>query len=538
MNLVQIFNVNGKLLYEGKAKSKKAFVQELISQEKSLEGADLSYMDLTSINMDNGKFGGANLDRADLRGARAKHASFHNASLRGVIAMGFMAKHANFTGVDFGKSEEQNIASRFDGAILQNSRFDGAKCEGTSFIWAGLSGSTFVGAKLERCDFSKSYLHNVDWVNSTVKECNLSEADLSPTYQLAETHIPDRTIGAQIIGNRYHHAKIGHGNSGFKKDSIWGKSLHFAYAGVAALSIAAAGNFLPLEIDFEAIRHFIGESRWEFIGVASALIVAKDRIEDFFKDGFTEFASNTTSKIRTVLQGLADRGIGLTNVAIAISAGVGGSALRQALKHEKGVFATITGNAAGTINIVVANRKNLASALHRISDATEGRKPRSHDVVITRIGKQPEDRHVPIAMIFRRSGTIEAVWNQGNGLLATKKWDIAGVPFVAGDDEMPQGPHNEHMLTLKRFADMILLDNNVLNFDFDPTTHTVHQGQDKSIVVVSRATTRLDNPWGPSIVTPDDECLYFRHGNQTDDKFKRISADTTDEEKTVARRGP
>lgn len=523
MNLIQIFSVKGELLYEGKAKSKKAFVQQLITDGKSLEGADLSYMDLTSINMDGGKFSGANLDRADLRGARAKHGSFANASLRGVIAMGFMAKHANFTGANFEKSEPDQISSRFDGAILQNSRFDGAICEGTSFIWAGLSGSTFVGAKLEKCDMTKAYMHNVDWVNATVKECNLSEADLSPTYQIAEKHIPDRTIGSQIIGNRYRHTKIGTGNSGFKKDSIWGRSLHYAYGGVAALAIAGAGMYLPLEINFEEIRHFIGQSSWEFIGVASALVVAKDRIEEFFKDGFTEFASNTTSKVRAVLQEIADRGIGLKNVAVAITAGAGGESLKRALKHEGGALATIRGNVTGTINIIVADRKHLAAALHRISDATEGRKPRSHDIIITRMNKDVVDAHTPSAMIFRRNGTIEAIWNQGNGKFASKKWDIAGVPYVSVDSELPQGPFNEHMLILKRFADMILMENNVLMFDFDPTTHTVHQGQDKSIVVVSRATTRLDNPWGPSIVTPDDECMYFRHGNQTDDKFKKLN---------------
>lgn len=511
-------------MYEGRAKSRKAFVGELVRAGKALTRADLQGADLTHLNLDDCMMEGANLDGADLRGTRAKRGRFAGASMRGIVGMGFMAKHASFKGATFGTYDHPRIGvvpSRLDGAILQNACFDDAVCENTNFTWTGMSNTTFVNAKLKNCNFYKSYLHNVEWGRATIEACSFEEADLTPTYDaINRQHIPDRTVDARIIGNSYKHTKIGQGNAAFRNDSIWGKSMKVAYGAAPVLALAVAGNYVPMDIDFTFVKDIVGNAGWGFVGVASAMILMKDRIEDLFKDGFTHLAGNTTLKVRAAIQEMAGRGTALKNISVAVTVGAGGQALKAALAKDHAPFTTIAANLAGSVDVIVANRKNLAVALHRISDTTNGNRP-NQDVVVTRLGKDIVDDRIPASMMFRRDGTIEAIWNTGSGIVK-KKWDIAGIPIVAAGEDVPQGPHNEHTLILKKFADAILMDTNVLNFDFDPQTNNIHQGLDGSIVVTHRDTGKLDNQYGPAIVTPNDECFYFRQGGVRDRHFRRI----------------
>jgi uncharacterized protein YjbI with pentapeptide repeats len=527
VNNIRICDIDGNLMYEGKAKSRKALIGELVKAGQPLARADLQGADLTHLNLDDCLMEGANLDGCDLRGTRAKRGNFAGASMRGIVGMGFMAKHANFKGAIFGYYEHPRIGrvpSRLDGAIIQNANFDDAVCEDTNFTWTGMSNCTFVNARLKNCNFYKSYLHNVEWGRAKVSACSFEEADLTPTYDryVNSQHIPDRTIDAQIIGNSYNHAKVGKGNAAFRNDSIWGRSMKLAYGAAPVLAIAAAGSYIPMDVDLGFIKEIVGNAGWGFIGVASAAILMKDKIEDFFKDGFTNIAGNTTLKMRAAIQDMTARGTALKNISVAVAIGAGGQALKTALTTENAKFKTISANLSGSIDVIVASRKNLAEALHRISDTVNGNRQKNQDIVVTRMAKNIVDERVPASMIFRRNGMIEAVWNLGNGEMKKKKWDIAGVPIVEGGAAIPQGPHNEHTIVLKKFADAILMDTDVLNFDFDPQTHLIHQGRDGSIVVTHRETKKLDNQYGPAIVTPDDECFYFRQGGLRDSNFRRI----------------
>lgn len=526
MNNIRICDIDGNLMYEGKAKSRKAFVGEIVKAGKSLARADLRGADLTHLNLDGCIMDSANLDGCDLRGTRAKRGRFAGASMRGIVGMGFMAKHANFKGAIFGIYEHPYIGrvpSRLDGAILQSANFDEAICEDANFTWTGMSNATFVNAKITNCNFYKSYLHNTEWGRATVEQCTFDDADLTPTYDaLDRQHIPDRTVDSSIIGNSYKHTKIGTGNAAFRNDSIWGRAMKYAYGAAPVLALAAAGTYVPMDIDFSVIKEVVGNAGWGFVGVASALIIMKDRIEDYFKDGFTNIAGNTTLKVRAAIQDMAGRGTALKNISVAVAVGAGGDTLKRALAKENAPFATIAANLAGTIDVIVADRKNLAAALHRISDTINGNRPKNQDVVVTRVAKDIVDDRIPASMIFRRDGTIEAIWNIGNGEVKREKWDIAGVPITPEGAIIPQGPHNEHTIVMKKFTDAILMDTNVLNFDFDPQTNRLHKGLDGSIVVTHGETGKLDNQYGPAIVTPNDECLYFRQGGVRDRNFRRI----------------
>jgi uncharacterized protein YjbI with pentapeptide repeats len=526
VNNIRICDIDGNLMYEGKAKSRKAFIGELVRDGKSLARADLQGADLTHLNLDDCIMDGANLDGADLRGTRAKRGKFPGASLRGIVGMGFMAKHASFKGAIFGYHDHPyvgRVPSRLDGAILQNANFDDAICEDTNFTWTSMSNTTFVNATLKHCNFYKSYLHNVEWGRSTIQACTFDEADLTPTFEaLNRQHIPDRTIDARVIGNAYRHTKIGQGNAAFRNDSIWGRSMKFAYGAAPVLALAVAGTYVPMDVDLTVIKDVVGNAGWGFVGVASALILMKDRIEDYFKDGFTHIAGNTTMKVRAAVQDMAGRGTALKNISVAVTIGAGGQALKAALTKQNAPFAAIKANLSGSIDVIVANRKSLAAALHKISDSINGNRPRNQDVVVTRLARDIVDERIPVSMVFHRDGAVEAVWNIGNREVKKKKWDIAGIPVVDNGAPIPQGPHNEHTLVLKKFADAILMDTNVLNFDFDPQTNVIHQGLDGSIVVTHRETGKLDNQYGPAIVTPDDECFYFRQGGVRDRNFRRI----------------
>lgn len=520
MNLIKIQDVEGNILYEGIAKSRKAYVQSLIRANKSLARANLKGANLTGCNLDDGDFEGANLDGADLRGTRAKFAKFVGASLRGVVAEGFQAKRADLTGADLSPHPEYGTPTRMDGAILQFARLDLAVVEGVSFRNAGLSSISLCGAKVKNSDFTNAYMHNVDYNDAFVEHNEFSETDMTPTMNIPEAHLPDRTRGATIRNNRYHRTKIGKGNDLFRRDSMLGKAAPIAYSGVAALALATGWAFTG-EVSFETMRDFVGNNTWGFIGVASAWIVGKDQLEDRVKDVFINITSATTAKVRAATAELVSRGNALKNMSVAFMTGRASDALQRAMRDvDAPALKTIKANITGEVDVIIADRKKLAAALRRLSDTVLGRFTSQQDLIISRICDRETDRHAPSAMILRRNGDIEAVWDDGAGNLSEMKWDRAGFPI--SNEPGFQGPQITHVREIKKFIEATLRDNNVMNFDFDPTTHSIRAGRDDSIVVQNRETAMLDNPYGPSVLTPDGVCFYYRNARPTDERFKPI----------------
>jgi hypothetical protein len=520
VNLIKILDVDGNLLHEGRAKSRKAFVEILVKQQKSLARADLEGQDLTGLNLDDVDFEGANLDNADFRGTRAKNGNFSRASMRSIVAEGFQAKRAKFVETDFSPHPEYGRPSRMNGAILQFSKLDLCKLIGVNLRAAGLSSTSMCGAMVHGNDFSDAYMHNVDYNDATVERNRFHGTDMTPTLTIDEAHIPDRTHGAKVRYNSYKKTVIGKGNDLFRRDSFFAKSAPLAFSGTAAIALATAWTYVP-ELSFEQIRDFVGHNTFGFIGVASAWVVGKDKAEDFVKETFGKLANGALEATRAALSDLVSRGNALKNMSVAIVTGKASDALQRAMRDvDAPVLKTIRANVTGEVDIVIADRKKLAVALRRLSDAVVGQFVSKQDLIISRICDREPDRHVPSAVILRKNGDIEAVWDDANGNFTEMKWDRNGFPTNVA--ETTQGPHITHVRVLKRFIEATLLDNNVLNFSFDPMTHSLRTGRDGSLVVQNRHTAGLDNPYGPSVLTPDGTAFYYRQSRKVDENFKPI----------------
>lgn len=520
MNLIKILDTDGNLLHEGRAKSRKAFVEILVKQKKSLANADLEGADLTGLNLDDAVFEGANLDNADLRGTRAKGANFNGASMRSIVAEGFQAKWATFIEADFSPHPEYGRPSRMNGAIMQYARLDLCKLIKVNLRDAGLSSTSMCGATIIGNDFSNAYMHNVDYNDSKVERNKFHNTDMTPTLSIGDAHLPDRTHGATVRYNAYNKTNIGKGNDLFRRDSFFAKTAPWAFSGSAAIALATAWTYIP-ELSFDQIKDFVGHNTMGFIGVASAWVIGKDKVEDAVKETFTKIASGALESVRAALADLSGRGRALKNMSVAVVTGKASDALQRAMRDvDAPVLKTIRANVTGQVDVLIADRKKLAFALRRLSDAVVGQFVSKQDLIISRICDREPDRHVPSAVVLRKNGDIEAVWDDGNGNFTEMKWDRNGFPVT--DDETFQGPHNTHVRVLKKFIEATLRDNNVTDFAFDPTSHSLRTGRDGSLVVQSRETARIDNPWGPSVLTPDGTAYYYRNAKAVDEKFKPI----------------
>ncbi len=528
MNLIKIMAVDGNVMYEGRAKSRKAFIELLVRQKKSLAGADLEGQDLTGLNLDDCNFEGANLDNADLRGTRAKGGNFNRASMRSIVAEGFQAKRASLIDADLSPHPEYGRPSRLNGAILQFSKLDLCKIVKVNMRDAGLSSTSMCGAVVEGNDFSNAYMHNVDYNDATVERNRFHNTDMTPTLSIDDAHIPDRTHGARVRYNSYKNTRIGKGNDLFRRDSFLAKSAPLAFSSAAAIALATAWTYVP-EFSFEQIRDFVGHNTFGFIGVASAWIIGKDKAEDYVKETFSKVANGALEMVRSGLEELVNRGKALKNMSVAIVTGKASDALQRAMRDvDAPVLKTIRANVTGQVDILIADRKKLAAALRRLSDAVVGQFVSNQDLIISRICDREPDRHVPSAVVLRKNGDIEAVWDDGDGNFSEMKWDRNGFPINVA--ETIQGPHITHVRVLKRFIEATVRDNNVLDFSFDPTTHSLRTGRDGSLVVQSRETARLDNPWGPTVLTPDGNSIYYRNARRVDENFRPFSKNSENHE--------
>jgi uncharacterized protein YjbI with pentapeptide repeats len=119
-------------------------------ERADLKGADLHWMNLTSVNLRSSDLSGTNLLLANLDGANLLLTDLSSADLRG----------ANL-----------HLAT-LDGASLKEANLNGAKLIGASLAGAHLRGANFGGADLENSDFRGTYIWRTEFGNndlSTVK---------------------------------------------------------------------------------------------------------------------------------------------------------------------------------------------------------------------------------------------------------------------------------------------------------------------------------------------------------------------------------
>jgi len=519
---ITIKDVDGNVLYDTKSyarkfDTRKAFIQQLVTDKKSLARADLSGANLSHLKLDLACFDGADLSGANLTGTSCRHASFVGADMRGIVAPGLWADRANFKSANLGrllserKQPEKPVLTRsiLAGAILSFGNFDGAILDHADFSDAGLSSSTMIGVSARKADFRKARLHNVDWSHSSVTSCIFDEAEMTPTLKVSEQHLPDRTREATIIGNSLKNAQVGVGNAGFKRDAVVGTCASWAIWGGVTLGFIVGGAHIPVDADLDIFQKVLGQGMG-LLAVTTAASMVKERISDTIKDKLTEFGDWSNLKVRSFLKGLARRGTAIGSLAVAFVSSGHSHALVGAIKQSSGKkgIANLGTVLGGKVEVIVCNRKRLARALTRLSETLSNRGTPRSNVVLVRQGM--DDLAAPRAIVHGTDGSVVAVWRDAAGTRTHLAWDAEGA--VSGN-HATNGPDGADMRSCFRsFAKSLLAEHGAADMNYDDTSHDVRTGRDGSVVIV-RKDGRIDNRLGPAVLTPDDRRLHFRGGS-------------------------
>lgn len=545
-NLKQIYDIDGKLMYEGKASSIKALVEQCVKAGKSMKRANLKGLDLMHLNLSRGDFSGACLDGAKLRGSTLNLAVFAGASMKGIAASGVDAASAVFTDVDFSPLETERsyddgrvnpdgtpqirklkIASEFVGALLTCARFDGTNQYEVDFSQAGMSSSSHVGAKCRKSNYTNTYLHNTEWSEARIIGNIFDGANMTPRMNVDAAHLPDRTRNALIVGNSYVGTEFGRGNRRFVRDAFAVGKIRLAAFGLVTSGLFVATSAIPFDLE-GALTETVGKTA-TFILAASALTWIKQPVEDFLKDKGTDLIAGTTVKVRSAISDMWRRGKSIGSLAIALMNRGHADHVEQVLKNRhKGFFERFAAAAKGEYEVVVCDREHLAEALSSISDMMKNRMGHGHSVILVRMGSADEE--VPRALVFN-GDRIEALWDQdGNGIIVQKAWDEAKIP-VPGPNDLGQqrffAPFNSHIPVVSKFMSAILAEHGLSDFNIRHTTHHIKQGLDGSIVVTRKSDGRLDNRGAPTVITPTNGRLYFRNSVAYDKNGQRVRKDET-----------
>jgi len=537
MKNITIKDIDGNVLYMGRAQSRKAFVEQLVKEGKSFARADLANADLSQLRLDRACFDDANLSGASLRGSSLRFASFIGADLRGVIAGGIDAERADFRVADLSTLPEQKIKDKTLPARISNlavskmpyANFDGATLDTADFTDVTMSSATMVGASVRKAKFTKATLHNVDWAHATVTHSNFDEANMVPTLlENSEQHLPDRTSGAVVFGNSLEGTKVGVGNSAFGKDQQAGKRAKaLNWVTVTGVSLYLTSQ-IPMDADANYISQLTGQGIG-FLAVSGGMNVLKERIVDTVKERFTDWTEKGSMGVRSFLNDLKRRGVAVKSLAVAIVSSGHAPALVDALRLSGGDSGFVRAGTVmgGKAEVIVCTRKRLARALTRLSETLNARGMPKSDIVLIRPGTTNAD--APRAIVHGSDGSVVALWRDETGERTYIRWDTAGNIV----DSTQGYSRRKHSITTMRdcfraFSSALLEENDVPDMVHNDETHMIRTGRDGSVVVVrrgdgkfdNRATATVTNPDGstatlkaPAILTPDGQRLYFRNGS-------------------------
>lgn len=505
MRKIEIFDVDGNLMYQGKAATKREFIVNLIKRKKSLARANLENANLLNANLNGGDFSHCNLNGALMRGATAKKTSFVGASLKGVEASGMTATFANFSDADFSPDPRTGKASNFSGATLTYSLFDNSTLDRCDFSGASMSATSLTSVTAFRAKFTKATMHNTNWADSKITSSDFKDAALAPTNRISDKHRPDRTWGAAIVGNNMNGADIGLGNKGFTIDKRVGASIKALTWGGLTAGFYLSGSYLPLDAPVDFLKGALGTGA-SFFALASAFAMAHDYIEDIFKDGLFEWIGNLQVKIRRGIAQVIKSGKSLNSIAVGFLSSNHMELVSHAIRDpEKNVYERMKATLSGELEVIICDRNSVAEALTRITDAQVNRHRDDADLVITRIG---ENDYHPRSVILRKDGTSEMVWKRECGRIDSIKWDKNGDRVTDHRSDPPLVALRPRNKLMDSFIRLIIQDNEFYAIDFDSETHGVRKGKDDSVVIYRRSNGRLDNPNGPIVYTKDDESIW------------------------------
>ena len=142
----------------------------------SLEGVDLSRLDLRCINfkmacLRGAKLEGADLSHCSLQMADLRHANLDGATLRGVKMLRVSLQGTSLQDCDF--EDPAGSCASLEGANLRGAVFDGSRMAGCNFRVACMK-----GASLKGCNLRGAILAGTDLENCDLSGCDLTEANL------------------------------------------------------------------------------------------------------------------------------------------------------------------------------------------------------------------------------------------------------------------------------------------------------------------------------------------------------------------------
>jgi uncharacterized protein YjbI with pentapeptide repeats len=185
--------------------------------------ADLSYKNLSGLDLRNANLYRVNLRNANLRSADLRKANLRKADLRKAALRNANLRNADLRNADFRKANLSNADLRK--AALRNADLAYADLREADLIDANLSNTDLREANLSNADLSKADLNNADLGNADLseanlyranlrnadlREANLSNADLSGAYISEDTKI-DYPIACPETGSFIGYKKASYG---------------------------------------------------------------------------------------------------------------------------------------------------------------------------------------------------------------------------------------------------------------------------------------------------------------------------------------
>ncbi|KWN94498.1 DUF2169 domain-containing protein [Burkholderia ubonensis] len=171
-------------------------VAAAVAAGQSLEGADLTGVDLSRMNLRGARLSGAMLENADLSdadltGAALNHAvlvranlsrtTFRNADLTGANLSLAACDHTDFAGANLSDGIVERVQwrdCRLNGGVLDNTRFSECRFHAVDFGHATLRNLIFIEQSFDDVDFSGATIRKMLLMNCSIVNVRFSAADI------------------------------------------------------------------------------------------------------------------------------------------------------------------------------------------------------------------------------------------------------------------------------------------------------------------------------------------------------------------------
>lgn len=162
--MARLYTISGKILYDKEGANRRDTVISAIRKGASLDYADLSEINLSSIKFDGVSLVAVDFSRSELRGC-----SFARTDL---VAAKF--NYADASGASFINSDL--LTASFECANLETAYFRSTRFESADFSGSNLWGATFLNSCASRAIMSCANIYDTDFTGTDLKTVDFSGA--------------------------------------------------------------------------------------------------------------------------------------------------------------------------------------------------------------------------------------------------------------------------------------------------------------------------------------------------------------------------